>query len=172
MTTVIIKKLKALEGDDSEERHLQIIEKLTEQNQPVSQVQVGVVSGLRKELRIEGVLDGKNTGLSFVSLMRQIEVAQKRGYPEREIIDAVIAAIPTGHHLKRFLEVSNFDIEATREILRRHLRQPSATELFAQLSQSVQPPDDSASDFVLRLLDLRERTKLSSAAKDNGLVSS
>jgi hypothetical protein len=169
LTSLVMKKLREAEGEEGEEKILRTIEKLTEQKQLTPKPEVNLSSALRRELKISGAIDGTETGLSFISVMRQIEGAQKRGYPEQEIIDAVISAMPMGHHLRSFLEASSFNLEKIKELLRQHLRQPSTTELFSKLTQSVQLPNESGSDFVLRLMDLRERTKLSAAAKDAGV---
>jgi len=171
LIAVIVKKINESEGETLE-KFLTIIEKLTEQKEQKepTRTESGANFAIRKELKIDGIIDGKETGLSFISLMRQIEGAQKRGYPEPEIIDAVIRAMPTGDSLRNFLEVSKLNLEQIKDIFRQHLHQPSPTELFTKLTQSVQLPEESASAFVLKLLDLRERTKLAVATKESGLA--
>ena len=62
---------------------------------PEPKVNVDVSKVLRREFKIPGVVAGDNykDGLSFVSLVRQIESGIKAGYKESEIVEAVIRAV-------------------------------------------------------------------------------
>ena len=60
-----------------------------------TKVNVDVSKVFRREFKIHGVVAGDNfkEGLSFVSLVRQIESGIKAGYKESEIVEAVIRAV-------------------------------------------------------------------------------
>ena len=65
---------------------------------------------LRREFKINGQIGepGQKDKLTFVSLVRQIESALSKGYPEAEVTDAIIRAITPSMRLRSYLEtISN-----------------------------------------------------------------
>jgi hypothetical protein len=102
---------------------------------------------------------------SFTTMSRQIEGAQQKGYTEREIKDAVANALSLGRPIKHYLETANLTLEETTKMLQHHFKEPSATELFTSLTKAVQKSDESATDFLMRVMDIRERTRI--AAKNS-----
>ena len=58
----------------------------------------------RKELKISGQAECKS-GISYMSLRRQIDSALAKGYTKLDVIDAIIKAIPPTSGLRRYLEV-------------------------------------------------------------------
>jgi len=60
----------------------------------------------RKDFKISGQIGepGQKDKLTFSSLAKQIESGLSKGYPESEIIDAVIRAITPGLQLRSYLE--------------------------------------------------------------------
>lgn len=60
----------------------------------------------RKDFKIAGQIGepGQKDKLTFSSLARQIESGLSRGYPEHDIIDAVIRTITQGLQLRSYLE--------------------------------------------------------------------
>jgi len=96
---------------------------------------------------------------SFTSMTRQIETAEQRGYSEQEIRQALTNALSPGRPIRQYLEVANPSLEETRKMLQHHFQEPSATELFTSLTKAVQQPSESATDFLVRLMEIRERTR-------------
>ena len=85
---------------------------------------------------------GKKEGLmSFTSLVHQVENAIKVGY---EIVEACIKAIEPGSKLRSYLEGNvALTFPVLRKILRSHFGEPSATELYRQLTSAVQEPRET-----------------------------
>ena len=60
--------------------------------------------------------------------------------------------------LRTYLEgKNNLNLKALRRILRSHFKQPNATSLFTELSNSKQLPSESAKEFAVRLVSLRQK---------------
>lgn len=119
-----------------------------------------VGSLLRREFKIAGTIDGESTKdkLSFVGLIRQIEGGLTKGYPEREIVDAVIRSVSSGSKLKAYLEMTaSLTLPKLRQILRAHYQEKSGSELYQELTTIVQNQKESPSDFLLRAMSVRER---------------
>ncbi len=120
---------------------------------------------LRRDFKINGQIGepGQKDKLTFVSLVRQIESALSKNYPEAEVIDAVIRAITPSMQLRSYLEtISNLTLPRLRAILRSHFQEKSATELYQQLTTIVQAPDESPQSFLIRALDLRQKVLFAS----------
>ena len=125
---------------------------------------------LRRDFKINGQIGepGQKDKLTFVSLVRQIESALSKNYPEAEVIDAVIRAITPSMQLRSYLEtISNLTLPRLRAILRSHFQEKSATELYQQLTTIVQAPDESPQSFLIRALDLRQKVLF--ASKEAGV---
>ena len=76
---------------------------------------------LRRDLKIRGQIgtSGEENKLSFISLVRQIEAALAKGYPEGEVVEAVIRAICPGMPLRSYLESTpELTLSRLRQILR------------------------------------------------------
>ena len=113
-----------------------------------TKVNVDVSKVLRREFKIHGVVAGDNfkDGLSFVSLVRQIESGIKAGYKESEIIEAVIRAVSPSLNLRSYLEMIQ-DLSLSRSIMKSHFKQKSATELYQELSVLRQEANQSPQDY-------------------------
>ena len=98
----------------------------------------------------------KFTFSNYTSINRQIESASQRGYSELEIREALVSAMPVDLPLRHYLEVAQLDLPETCSLV----QEPSATELFATLTNASQLVDENAITFMMRLLDKRERIKL------------
>ena len=125
---------------------------------------------LRRDFKINGQIGepGQKDKLTFVSLVRQIESALSKGYPEVEVIDAVIRAITPSMKLRSYLEtISNLTLPRLRAILRSHFQEKSATELYQTLTTIVQVPEESPQSFLIRALDLRQKVLF--ASKEAGV---
>ena len=120
-------------------------------------------SVLRREFKISGQIGGpgQKDKLTFVSLVRQIEGASSKGYSDVEVIDGVIRAITPSMKLRSYLEtISDLTLPRLRAILRSHFQEKSATELYQQLTTIVQTPEESPQSFLIRALDLRQKSCL------------
>lgn len=90
--------------------------------------------------KISGQIDepGQKDKLTFSSLAHQIEHGLNRGYPEIEIVDAVIRAISTGLQLCSCLEGKpNLTLPTLWCILHSHFQEKSTTELYKQLASEA-----------------------------------
>lgn len=77
---------------------------------------------LRRDFKICGTIGGEaKDKLSFVGVIRQIGSGLKKGYDEREIIDAVIRAVSSSSKLKMYLEMlCDITLPKLRQIIRAH----------------------------------------------------
>lgn len=114
----------------------------------------------RKDFKISGQIGEANQKdkLNFTSLEHQIENGLKKGYTDAEIVEAVIRAVSPGVKLRSYLEgKTDLTLATLRHILRAHYAEKDATDLYQQLTKAVQSPSETALDFVVRVLDLRQR---------------
>ena len=114
----------------------------------------------RKEFKIKGQIGdpGQREKLPFTSLVHQIDRALSRGYPEADVVDAVINAMVPGLSLRAYLETKpDLDLPVLRRLLRSHYREKEATELYHDLTRAVQEPKESPQEFLLRMLALRQK---------------
>jgi len=123
------------------------------------------IAPFRKEFKISGQIGDsrQKDRLSFTSLTHQIDVGLKRGYKEEEIIEAVIRVINPGLRLRSYLE-GKLDLELARlrKILRSHYQEEGATEVYQLLSSAVQEAGETPQDFLVRLLDLKQKVPFAS----------
>ena len=108
--------------------------------------------------------------LSFVSLSRQIDTGVKTGYKESEIVEAVIRAVSPSLKLRSYLEMmNNLTLVRLKQILRAHFKEKTGTELYQELSSLCQGSKESAQDFLMRAMNLREQIVFASQ-KENSVV--
>jgi hypothetical protein len=120
---------------------------------------------IRREFKISGQIGepGQTDKLTFVSLTHQIDSGLKRNYKESEIVDAVIRAISLHSSLRSCVETLNdLSLPKLRKILRVHYREKSASELYQHLATIFQQPKETAQQFLLRALDLRNKVGFAS----------
>ena len=113
-----------------------------------------------KEYKINGKIGtpGQKDRLTFLSLIFQINNGLKKGYSEHEICDAVIKSIAPDVGLRTYLEgKDNLNLKTLSRILRSHFKEPNATSLFTELSNDKQRPSESAQEFVVRIMSLRQK---------------
>lgn len=126
----------------------------------------------RKDFKISGQIGepGQKDKLTFASLAKQIETGLSKGYPESEIIDAVIRAITPGLQLRSYLEGKDkLILPALRRILRCHYQERGATELYKRLTSEVQNSKETPQNFLLRAMDLRQKILFASQEADSSL---
>ena len=110
---------------------------------------------------------GQKDQLSFMSLNRQVEDGLRRGYSEREVIDAIIKCISPSLPLRDYIEVMReIGIESILKILRAHFQEKNASELYSALSNLAKSPTEEPQNFLMRALNLRE--KIIFASKQSG----
>ena len=122
---------------------------------------------LRKDFKIEGT-DCQTRGPKlylYPSLCHQIETGVKRGHGEDDIIHAVIKAVKPGLPLRSYLKGrTELSLDQLKRLLRVHFREKEPTDLYAELTGTVQRRSESAMDFVIRAMDLRQRVLFASKA--------
>lgn len=126
----------------------------------------------RKDYKISGQIGepGQKDRLTFSSLARQIENGLSKGYPESEIVDAVIRAMVPGLQLRSYLEgKSDLSLPTLRRILRSHYQERSATELYKQLTTEVQGNKETPQNFLIRAMDLRQKILFASQEAESSL---
>ena len=137
-----------------------------------TKVNVDVSKVLRREFKIHGVVAGDNfkDGLSFVSLVRQMESGIKAGYKESEIVEAVIRAVSPNLNLRSYLEmIQDLSLSRLTQIMKSHFKQKSATELYQELSVLRQEANESPQDFLVRALNLKQQIIFVSNATDGSI---
>lgn len=81
-----------------------------------------------KELKIPCQVDCKS-GISYMSLRRQIDSALAKGYTELDVIDAIIKAFPPTSGLRRYLEGKEaLNLNTAKNTLRAHNNEKTATD--------------------------------------------
>lgn len=129
-------------------------------------------TGFRRDFRINGHV-GESTAkdtLSFSSLEHQIESGLRKGYPETEVVEAVVRAISPGLKLRSYLE-GKVDLTLTnlRQILRAHYAEKDATVLYQQLTKATQGTNETPLEFLIRVLDLRQKILFASERTQSSL---
>lgn len=128
-------------------------------------------SNCRKDFRINGHVGESNSkdGLSFSSLEHQIENGLRKGYPDVEIVEAVIRSVSAGLKLRSYLEgKTDLTLATLRKILGAHYAEKDATVLYQQLTEAVQGPYETSLDFLVRVLDLRQKVLFASERAQSG----
>ena len=123
----------------------------------------------KKPLKIDGRIGGakEKDKLTFVNLNWEITNAELAGYSESEICAAVVKAISPSHHLRAFFEGKpELKLDVLRGVLKSHFREKDSGSVFSELCTTVQESTESASDFVLRLLCLRQKVADLSVEED------
>lgn len=118
-------------------------------------------SNLKRYFQILGIIgsQGSRDQLSFISLSRQIENGKEKGYSDKEIIEAIIKCIAPGLPLKDYLEARReTGLPTVVKIIRAHYQEKNASELYASLSNLVQTSNEEPQNFLLRALNLREKS--------------
>lgn len=110
----------------------------------------------RKDFKITGSIG--EGGLSFTSLIRQIDAGITKGYTEHEIVEGVIKAIAPGNKLRSYLEgIAKIELLTLRQILHSHYKEAPAIELYKMLCNVTQRVNEDTMDFLTRCLDLKQK---------------
>lgn len=80
-----------------------------------------------------------------------------------EIVEAVIRSVSAGLKLRSYLEgKTDLTLATLRQIFRAHYAEKDATVLNQQLTEAVQGPYETSLDFLVRVLDLRQKVLVAS----------
>ena len=140
------------------------------QNSPNSQTFLKL-----KDFKIDGKIGtpGQKEKLTFASLSYQIQNAKSKGYTENEICDAVLKCISPELPLRSYLESKpDLNLTSLSNILRAHFKETNSFKLFTELSNAKQTVSESAYEFVIRLLSLRQKITFVSKQEDSNSFSS
>ena len=110
--------------------------------------------------KISGIIAGvsEKDKLSYTSLSYQIANGRKLGVSEDRICGAVINAISPSNNLRTYLESKpNLNLVSLVEVLHSHFKEKDSASVFTELSNAVQQSTETALDFVLRLMCLRQK---------------
>ena len=119
----------------------------------------------RREFKIAGQVGEPNQPdkLTYVALIHQIDNGIKRGYHESEVVDAIIKAISPHSSLRNYvLTLQDRSLVKLRKILRVFFQEQNASELYQQLLTTFQHPKETAQQFLLRILDTRNKVMFAS----------
>ena len=122
-----------------------------------------------KDFKINGTIGtaGEKEKLSYTSLSFQIQNALTSGYSNNDICSAVIKAISPDNYLRNYLESrENLTVENILQIMRSHFSEKDSTSLFTEMSSSAQAPGESANEFAIRLMSLRQKVLILSKEED------
>ena len=118
--------------------------------------------GLKKDLRIQGTIGGNDDKrLNFISLQSQVLEAKKKGYTEEEVAFALRRAVASGSELRQYLDAlgASISLSETMDCIRSAYKEKAASELFNDLRQLKQQPNEDNKDFLFRSLALKAKMK-------------
>ena len=122
-----------------------------------------------KEFKISGSIGspGQKDKLTYSSLSYQIQQGKRMGYSEEEICSAVIKAITPGISLRIYLEnKTDLDLTSLLSVMRSHYKEKDSTSVFTEMSNAAQLPTETAHEFAIRLMSMRQRVLLLSREED------
>ena len=105
----------------------------------------------------------KQDKLTYVVLIHQIDLGLTKGYKESEVIEAVIKAMSPHSTLRNYvLTLPDRSLAKLRRILHMSFQEKTSAELYQDLVTTCQQPKESAQQFLLRLLDSRNKVLFAS----------
>lgn len=117
----------------------------------------------RKDFKMTGMIGDSSSCLSYMSFLRQVEVAKDKGYKDSEIIDGIIRAVQPGCRLRGYIEGrEDLNLPSTQAIVRSFYHEKSSTELYQELCNLSQGSKETCQDFLLRGLELRQKINFAS----------
>ncbi len=122
----------------------------------------------RRQLKIVGVIGDMKSdkNITYVNLLSQVSDAKSQKYTEDEIVRAIRKAVAVTSDLRTYFDGSvNMSLEKMLEVLRNYYQERSAAELFGELGQLVQGPQEKSTDFLLRAMQLPQRIQTASEAE-------
>ena len=96
-----------------------------------------------------------------MSLVYQIQNGLKKNFSESDICDTVINSISSELLLKSYLEGKpDMNIASLSKVRGSYFKEPNSTALFTALSNSRHATNESAQEYVMRLMSLRQKILL------------
>ena len=120
---------------------------------------------LKRAFKILGQIGeaGQQDKLTYVALIHQIDLGLTKGYKESEVVEAVIKAISPHSTLRNYvLTLPDRSLAKLHKILRVFFQENTSAELYQDLVTMCQQPKESAQQFLLRLLDSRNKVLFAS----------
>ena len=115
-----------------------------------------------KELKFKGTIGGEGKdSLTFSSLCYQIRNAQKIGYQEPAICDAMLTAIAPSNHLKMIFEMRpTLSVTSMLGKLKHFYKEKDHTNTLTELTHTAQGSQESCLEYCTRLMCLRDKVIL------------
>ena len=113
-----------------------------------------------KDFKIDGAIDSTDSSkrLTYTSLQHQVDSGLARGYPETEIIAAVIRCLPPGSSTRAYFEGrKNLTLPTVLTTLRAHFEENKVTTMYEELTKKVQLESDKPLKFLMDCLTLRDQ---------------
>ena len=166
-------------SDDSENNGNKLVEALQNLlliNGNRSNNQSGKDNQFKRSLKISGTI-GDKEGMNYTNLLSEINDARESGYTDIQIKVAVKKAISPNCDLRTYFDsMDNISLSSMLKTIRSLLNEKDSAELFGELSTVVQNPQEEATAFVIRCLQLKNRVnsanKLEGGLYDIKLVAS
>lgn len=130
------------------------------------------ISKFKRDFKILGQIGdvSQKDRLSFTSLVHRIENGLKNDYTEDETEGTFTKAINPALTLRRYLEdKTDLTLAKLRRIMHSHYEERTTTELYHQLSATVQQPKVKLQWFLNCLLNLKQKILLASQETDSEL---
>ena len=120
-----------------------------------------------QNFKISGsVCSGENM-IDYYGLRFQMEEGKTQGYGSKVIMSAVIKAMKAGSSVRRYFE-GKVDLTEKKflEILRSHYNVKDAATLLDEMVNSHQEPSETEMNYVMRVMDLRNKIMLITKDED------
>ena len=88
--------------------------------------------------------------------MYQIGAGITKGYPEHDIVMAVIESISPELSVRGYLEAQGVTLSKVKQIMRDHFKEMGSTELYLSLVNMAQLPDEDLEEFLMWALNVRQ----------------
>ena len=89
--------------------------------------------------------------------MYQIGAGITKGYPEHDIVIAVIESISPELSVRGYLEaLQGVTLSKVKQIMRDHFKEMGSTELYLSLVNMAQLPDEDPQEFLMWALNVRQ----------------
>ena len=125
-----------------------------------SNIAVPMTNILRRDFKISGQIGDPNdrNTMTYISLLKQIDAGQNKGFTASEIVEGVIKAMAPSLKLKKYLDsMQNLTLKDLKEILQAHYGKKNTTDLFTELAKLSQTVEEDALTFLTRALALRQQ---------------
>ena len=122
----------------------------------------------RRQLKIIGVIgDVKDSrSINYINLMSQVADAKASKFKDDEIAIAIKKSIAASSHLRTYFDAAEkMELNKMLGMLRDFYQEKSASELFAELGQLCQNSQEKSTDFLLRAMQVRQRTTAAALAE-------